>query len=322
MGKILPRNHEIYMKIEDYEEYEYTNCIVHEMNERSIGTDPKEIQKNHTENSKAYTCTNLDVSHIKLSPRCTLRDYIFNIFPSLYDNLSKEIKKTHKNLKKDELKSEILKKSIPIKDIIQQYINKDSVNFNEIFYTNDKGEMKILTKDELKIIIEGTNLSHVIIPQFYYPIFLPKDHKFVALYNINLALPIDELKDYITKIKKDFDTNKLILDTPSEMMNMDYINKEKCTQEESISMRYKGIETFKKNGEKKYNINTFDIIYSHVKFADMLYIYDQDDEGFTKKQILDELINYHTTFDKDRYDKYLLTAEKYIDDEYYLNLIK
>jgi hypothetical protein len=322
MEEITPRNNGIYIKIENYKKYEYTNCIVREMEERSLGTDPKKIQSIFNESSTIYTCSVISVSDVKLSARCTLRDYIFNIFPSLYDELSKEIKKTHKNLNEDKLKSEILNNSIPIKYIIQQYMNKNNVNFNEIIYTKDDGQMEVLTKDKLNKIIEDTNYANSIVPQFSYPINIPKDYKFVALHNINLTLPIDELTAYITKIKEDFDTNKLILDTPLEMMNIDYINKIKCTQNEAKSKRYRSIVIFKKNGEKKDNINTFDIINSPGKFADMLYIYDQENKSFTKKQILDELINYHITFDKDRYDKYLLTAEKYIDDEYYLNLIK
>jgi hypothetical protein len=322
MCEITPRNNEIYMRIEKFKEYEYTNCIVHEMKERSIGINPIEIQKIYDEKSKGYSDTSLDVSHVRLSSRSSLRDYVFNIFPSLYNDLLKEIKNKHEKLAEDKLKQIILNGPIPIKYLIQEYINKDNISFIEIIYSNDEGVMETLTKDKLKGIIEKTNFAHSLIPNFGYLRIFPKDYKFIVLYDINLALPLNELIAYIKKIKDDFDTNKFVLDTPSEMMKNDYSNKKICSKNETILRRYKKIEVFKKNKEKKNEINTFKILSSRTKVADMFYIYDQEEKGFTKKEILNELIDYHSTFDSDRYDNYLLTAEKYIDEEYYLNLIK
>ena len=54
MNEILRRNHDIYMRIEKFEDYEFFNCIAYEMFQRSIGIEPLNIQKQYQENSKGY----------------------------------------------------------------------------------------------------------------------------------------------------------------------------------------------------------------------------------------------------------------------------
>jgi len=313
MREITTRNNEVYQRIEQLKTYEYTNCIVYEMMERSVGSTPEDIHKTYNKDTKGYSCTELDISHVSLSSRVTLRDYIFNIFPSLYEDISKKIKKENQKCTGDELKVSILNREISIKYIIQNYMQKDNVIFNEIFYASDEGKIEQLTQIKLKKIIEKINFSRMIVPHFGYNTVLPEDYKFVALYDINLVLPVDELVDYIKKIKNDFDTNKLDIDTASEVMSD--VNK-------STLKRYEQIQTYKKNGDKNKLINTFNIIKTERNAADMFYIYDQECQGFEKKEILNELVDHHGSFDTIRYDEYLLTAEKYIDEKYYLKLIK
>ncbi|MBP9723158.1 MAG: hypothetical protein KBD64_08450, partial [Gammaproteobacteria bacterium] len=60
MNEILRRNHDIYMRIEKFEDYEFFNCIAYEMFQRSIGIEPLNIQKQYQENSKGYLIQGYD----------------------------------------------------------------------------------------------------------------------------------------------------------------------------------------------------------------------------------------------------------------------
>lgn len=316
MSELLSRDNEIYKRIENFKEYEYTYCIAYEMMQRSFGE--KCILKKDT---KGYICKPIDISDIMLSSKCNLRDYIFNIFPSLYNDLLKQKNKESHNLT-DEERIQFLNTPISLEYIIEHYINNGEKQFQNIFYEKSKNKMEELTKEKLIDIIKNEKkISRPILPDFAYESVVPKEHKFVALYNINLALPVKELVCYIEKIKKDFDTNNLILDTPIEILSEDYIKKELCTQEDSIQKRYGKIERFKKNGEKKSKMDVYSILKESKKVADMLYIYDNEYNNFNKPEIIQELITYHGKFDTDRYDNYLKIAEKFINDNAYKKLI-
>lgn len=276
MNEILRRNHDIYMRIEKFEDYEFFNCIAYEMFQRSIGIEPLNIQKQYQENSKGYLIQGYDnLGNIKLTSTCSLEDYIFSIFPSLYDDLLNKLKKENP-----------------------------------------------LTKKKLIDIIKNTNYSYNIVSNFKYKYNIINNYKFINLLNLNLALPKKELVAYLTKIKDDFDRNELVLDTPSEILHKDYINKTKITLQESIINRHDKIEVYKKNGEIKYEIDPYTILNSKENMADALYIYDQEELNYSKNEILDELLMHHDKFDSDRYDKYLKFAKKFIEEEAYKNLIK
>lgn len=323
MNEILRRNHDIYMRIEKFEDYEFFNCIAYEMFQRSIGIEPLNIQKQYQENSKGYLIQGYDnLGNIKLTSTCSLEDYIFSIFPSLYDDLLNKLKKENPNLGDKELNDNVMNMSISIEYIIEKYLKKEDIPFNEIIYKTDEGKRAYLTKKKLIDIIKNTNYSYNIVSNFKYKYNIINNYKFINLLNLNLALPKKELVAYLTKIKDDFDRNELVLDTPSEILHKDYINKTKITLQESIINRHDKIKVYKKNGEIKYEIDPYTILNSKENMADALYIYDQEELNYSKNEILDELLMHHDKFDSDRYDKYLKFAKKFIEEEAYKNLIK
>lgn len=317
MNKIEKRDSDKYTRIENLNPYEFINCVAYELEMRKQNKE-SEIIYNET---NGYILHGISISEIKITNKINLKDLIYNIFPFLYDNVKNLIKKKEPTISDEELEKTIKNSSIDIKDIIQNYIKNEDVVFHEVFYENND-KMEKLTKAKLIEIINKTSFAPNITPNFSVPPTYQKHHKYVTLHSINLELPEKDLVEYIKKIKKDYDTNKLKIKMPVDLINDNFKeNNELCTQRKYEEKKYKKIKIEKKTGKTQYKSSKI-IFDSPKKVADMLYIYDQTKRNFPRKEIRPELNAYHNSeFTYDTYYFYEAVAKEFIDNNGYLELV-
>lgn len=317
MNEIIKRNSEIYTRIEKLKPYEFIHSVVYELQMRKQNTENK-IVYNKT---KGYLLYYISINEIRITDKINLRDLIFNIFPSLYANTKDFIKKANPDISDEKIIESIKKANFGIKEIIENYIKNENEKFNEVFYEHNN-KMEKLTKEKLIEIIDKTSFAPILFPDFSVPPVYEKHHKNVTLMNINLELPEKDLIDYIKKIKKDYDTNKLRIEMPVDLINDNYKeNNELCTQKEYYKKKFKMVKVKKKDG--KIIVKSSQIIFnSPKKVADMLFIYDQTKKGLIKKEIKDLLTEYYKKeFTYNTYDFYKVVAEEFIDNNEYIKLV-
>jgi hypothetical protein len=317
MNKIEERNSEKYTRIENLNPYEFTNCVAYELQMRKQNRE-SEIIYNET---NGYILHGISISEIKITNKINLKDLIYQIFPSLYDDAKNLIKKKEPAISDEKLEKTIKDANIDIKDIILNYIKNETIVFNEVFYENND-KMEKLTKAKLIEIINKTSFAPNITPNFSVPPTYQKHHKYVTLHSINLELPEKDLVEYIKKIKKDYDTNKLNIKMPVDLISDNFKeNNELCTQREYENKKYKKIKIEKKTGNSIVKQSKI-VFNSAKKVADMLYIYDQTKRSFTMKEIRPLLTDYYESeFTYDTYYFYEAVAKEFIDNNGYLELV-
>jgi len=138
---------------------------------------------------------------------------------------------------------------------------------------------------------------------------------------LNFSLPLDEIKEYITHIKNTLDNPdnvaERIIKSPLELLG------EELDKADDIS----SMCSENRNG----NLKCFDWregVSRAEKLGDMFFIYDRVRAGEKKTRIILEIDEYHNpegikkkSFHGDTYQKYLLIAKDYINEERYKELI-
>ena len=127
---------------------------------------------------------------------------------------------------------------------------------------------------------------------------------------INFSLPLEEITDYIAKVK-----NKINPKTPLELLGQE-LKKAENLKNMTVKKESKGkMEIF--DGTKGENAPT--------KFADLFYVYDMKKRGIDNIDIIYELDKFHidkkTTISTNTIKKYVSIAEEYIENEKYKELI-
>ncbi|QOY54030.1 hypothetical protein HUE87_09045 [Candidatus Sulfurimonas marisnigri] len=138
---------------------------------------------------------------------------------------------------------------------------------------------------------------------------------------LNFSLPLNEILEYISHIKNTLNDqgniDERIIKSPAELLGekldkADDINN-MCSENRNSNLKcFEGRKGLTKT----------------EKFADMFFIYDMIKAGKIKSEILIALDKYHDkdniktkSFHGDTYDKYLLIAKDYINNERYKELI-
>lgn len=268
-----------------YEEYEEVVAKKFDIYEEFIEGNYKKFIDEYIDRSNELGMSHLD----KLKKR--IEDELINnylIYPTGYirdvPGATYFYKEEITNSKKDENKT-----------IIGNEHMKDGmfIRFEEIIH------------DEF-IQVQGTNIKNT---EYYVNNIIPNFHRQVNDQNqinipINFSLPLEEIIEYITKVKK-----KINPKTPLELLG------EKLDKANDMSNIKVGKETLDATrGEE-----------SQKKFADMFFIYDMRQQGFANGDIEMEL-NYsnddkHTGISTNTIEKYYKIAKDYIDKERYKELI-
>lgn len=186
--KLPNRDDKIYKEIENFEDYELSNCIAYEMAIRHSNVKKllKQIKIPNYHDSSMSNEEQEKESNVKLM----LADYGFGIFETFDSPNAGEITTSY-----------------TYKSGVDDYVGS--------VYTNKSNRKEVL-EDRVK---EGSNILHLdsLALNFARPeLSLNYEHSFKV--NINLSLPKDELIAFITKIKDDFDKDNSIVTTSFELL--------------------------------------------------------------------------------------------------------
>ncbi len=357
IGKIVSRKDKIYTEIDNFKSYELTPCITYEMAIRN-----KEVKFLLEKYDKIKAMKNLDSCIFKGKIYSKNMFYEYNVSEE-YENLTHEeyvdlmfqkfktyemlIEKDYKNFlvsyidKCTELgitELNVLEKKI-LDELINDYLvyptgyKRQIINGKYIFLeeiTNSKKEKaEIFVTDEnvedkginirsgeiihnefiqIQRIYRNTEtyLANNIIPNFNRQV---NDQNQISI-AINFSLPENEIVEYITRIKK-----KINPKTPFELFGNKLDKANDISNIEITDSNNKKISIDMTKGKKPQN-----------KFADMLYVYDMKNKGFTYSQIIDEINEYYSnnktsSISEKTVTKYFFVAKNYIENEKYKELI-
>ncbi|MFY4795173.1 hypothetical protein ACOTVS_01440 [Aliarcobacter butzleri] len=253
MDKLPQRDDLIYKEIEEFQDYELTNCVAYEMAIRN--TEVKELLKEIVL-YPLYEFSPYEDKHIELDEKLEKNYFIdFKIRKHIEKSYEEYLKKYHKQFyetqeyikikiafENKEFEEHIINNIIEYEDKVKNYFysNFERLKFEYNKFTTEEDKThnnsrplfyelsivdiygKLKTVDQLKkeekksytTIIEDRNFLRLKRPRLSIYKELDKTIKF----NINLNLPKEELIAYISKIKDDFDKDNSIIKTPLELL--------------------------------------------------------------------------------------------------------
>ncbi|WP_323669069.1 hypothetical protein [Aliarcobacter butzleri] len=321
MDKLPQRDDLIYKEIEEFEDYELTNCVAYEM---MIRTD-KDYQV-VSNKSYVYKIDKIKLSDINLFGFQNLLQVVEKLYPKYIEDTKerafdiffknslfkqKEITDylNEKDFENENLK-EIYRQDFnqgkkfytnnilnDLEYFIEYYLNNDDEFFNNI-YIPTLLEPFLLDKNNCKAIIK----EQKILKKMKLPSSRPESNFNIqksCLLEINLFLPKEELIAYISKIKDEYDKNNSIIKTPLELLG----------------------ETLEKSDNKKTPKKPKASVY-----ADWFYIYDywkyEKTQGKTDKDIFVALeVEDNIPYKEDMIRKIRDKMKYFIDDLGYKELI-
>lgn len=357
IGKIVSRKDKIYTEIDNFKSYELTPCIAYEMAVRN-----KEVKflLEKYDKIKAMMYSESCILKGTIFGKETFEQlYISEEYEDLtheeYVDLMLRKFNTYKTLIDEDYKNflvlyidkctelsivylRILEKKI-LDELINDYLvyptgyKRQIFNGKHIFFeeiTNSKKEKKEKFITDENVEDKGINIRSVeiihdefiqiqriyrntekylannVIPNFNRQVN-DQDQISVA---INFSLPENEILEYIRRIKK-----KISPKTPFELLGNKLDKANDISNIEITDSNNKKISIDMTKGEKPQN-----------KFADMLYVYDMKNKGFTYSQIIDEINEYYSnnktsSISEKTVTKYFFVAKNYIENEKYKELI-
>jgi hypothetical protein len=295
-GKIYSEN--MFNQFRRYEEYtnltheEYVDLMF-----RKFKTYEMLIEKNYKNFLVSYIdkCTELGISELMVLEEKILDELInhYLVYPTGYlrqipgaDSISLEKITNSKKEKKEKL-------------VTDENVEDNGINIRSAEIIHDEFiQMQRINRGSEKYSVNN------IIPNFNRQV---NDQNQIRI-AINFSLPENEIVEYITRIKK-----KISPKTPFELLGNKLDKAKDISNIEVIDVNKKKINIDMTKGEKPQN-----------KFADMLYVYDMKNRGFTNVKIIDEL-NYYThrttSISEKTVKKYFLIAKNYIENKKYKELI-
>ncbi|MDN5042536.1 hypothetical protein O8C80_04200 [Aliarcobacter butzleri] len=287
MDKLPQRDDLIYKEIEEFQDYELTNCVAYEMaiRNKDINALVNEYLK------KEFTFLYLEENNKDIE---LLKEYGFNfeamIITQILGVLKQDINLFSGKIRTNEVfNCDILKNRTNNNSLV--YFEKGNF-FYESFDDKDKIIKKIDKNDINKDFISFLRCNFKR-PKLYF-----QKNK-IAKIDINLNLPKEELIAYISKIKDEYDKDNSIIKTPLELLG----------------------ETLEKSDNKKTPKKPKAFVY-----ADWFYIYDywkyEKTQGKTDKDIFVALeVENNVPYKEDMIRKIRDKMKYFIDDLGYKELI-
>jgi len=294
------RNDPKYIDIENFKDYELTNCIAYEMvirNDEFIKT------------KKELFALAKKLDHLLLLRNKNSQKEFNEIFPRLLKNMGQQWFKSEEELNDlylfmfktyssskdikyktsyckdiEELQISYTNKLNEAKEKFGLVINKGTLSLDKKISVRKQGELESWvhgiekhTGKHVGLYEDGRHKVHGIKTKddirdsisFTELIYSRPKLEFPNMKSthikVNLALPPNELELYIQEIKRQFDKDQSIIKTASEIFGREYI----------------------------LNEDTKDILVSGHARADMFYVYDSLKLGFTQRAIQNEVYNYY-----------------------------
>ena len=302
MDKLPQREDLIYKEIEEFQNYELTNCIAYEMAVRNQEIIELRILSNRililfhkkmfNKLKEGVIFEDLEIKYPNMFYFCNIREKVNNELKTNYffDNDYFEIKEMNNLIDKDFIIKEDM-----VNELIAERDANLKVNSNYIkpLY-NSKIKNGYIIEQKLK-----SDLRSVIKTNFRKQLPLPIEYDNQISIIINPNLPKEELIAYISKIKDDFDKDNSIIKTPLELLG----------------------ETLEKSDNKKIPKKPKASVY-----ADWFYIYDywkyEKTQGKTDKDIFVALeVENDVPYKEDMLRKIRDKMKYFIDDLGYKELI-
>jgi len=287
MNKLPQRDDLIYKEIEEFQDYELTNCVAYEMAVRNKNISA--LVNKYLKKRFVFSYAEEKNADIEL-----LKDYGFTLETMLWTEilgiLKQDIKLFNGRIRTPiTYSNDILKNKTNNNSYI--YFEKDSF-FSESFYDKNTIVEKIKENNINKEFISSIRFS------FKRPKLQFQRNKIVKI-DSNLNLPKEELIAYISKIKDDFDKDNSIIKTPLELLG----------------------ETLEKSDNNKTPKKPKASVY-----ADWFYIYDywkyEKIQGKTDKDIFVALeVEKNVSYKEDMLRKIRDKMKYFIDDLGYKELI-
>lgn len=192
--------------------------------------------------------------------------------------------------------------------------NKKYDDVGTIYYDR----MNVSTQRSFRVLQELNKDDKTYAINHIVPNFTRKVNDEAILLTLNLSLPIEEIADYISQIKKTMDeSDERIVKLSEELKEKEFEAGSNIINMSAVNSRGTRITFESRWGSQLQK-----------KFADMFFIYDAVKAGMKKAAILSSLDKAHDpdnkrkdSFHSDTYSKYLLIATEYIENKKYLELI-
>ena len=253
--------------------------------------EPSEIELKNFIDEHINKCTELNIEHLATLEQKLEAELIneYLIYPKGY---RREIPNAI-----SVIKEEIHNKQSKIKTI-EYDKNEDEIVFEQIVH-NEFIEVRGLYANSTEHFINN------IIPNFKRQV---NDQDQMTI-PINLSLPIDEITEYLKVVKK-----KAKIKSPLELLHEELKEADNLTN----------LNTTNKKGQE-YIIDATNGDNPQQKLADMLYIYDMKQKGYSHADIIYELDIYYpnkqTATSDNTIKKYFTIADEYIKYKRYKELI-
>jgi len=283
----LSRNLKQYRDVENFEDFELTNCIAYEF---AIRVDEViESIKNNFNEDNDYIFRTYGIGG----------EYWINyhFFTDVFEYILEDDEKIY-----TEEVGTVFKPG-------RYYIKKQS--------KNDNGDLeRWVTTDGMRIYTEIYDGSSFADEQKIYPVY-KRPHMTPFLIDrdidirINMNLPLEEIQAFIEHIYKSQQKNREILASPFELLGG------KIKEADNI------VKNSMKKGEPTHNAKL--ILKTQNRIADALFVYDANKLGWKKTKIKAALDKYYyekgKTVDPATINKYLDITKEYIDNLKYRELI-
>lgn len=360
IGDIVPRTNEEYSEIDSFKTYELTPCTAYEMAIRNKGVkkllDRYKIISEMTNDYKHYSKRYFTKRNYKerfTHPIIEFRDEYKDLNYDEYKSLIRRKHNTYLKLIQEDYKKfiddyiymctelDISFLSTLLKKIEEELINEyliypkgyrrnvpgSSFEYEEEVLNSkkEKGTKKIdkdsddsawqirfeeTIHDEF-IQVQGTYIDN---NEYFVNNIIPNFNRQVNDQNqinipINFSLSIEEIEEYIRKVKE-----KIEPKTPLELLGKKLEKADDLTNINAIDNKNKEVSFDMTRGENPQE-----------KIADLLYIYDMRERGFSNTAITYELEckypNKKTAISENTIKKYYIIAKDYIDKERYKEMI-
>jgi len=343
MDKLPKRSDDIYKEIEQFEDYEFTNCIAYEM---AIRNDEVKSLLKEIINYPLYEYSPYEDKHFELDKKLEDTYFInFKIRKHIENGYEVFIEKYHKEFhdkkgyvmamqvfEREEFEKEIINNLLEYEEKVQNYYynnferlefvrdrfitEKDQIHDNSkpyfseisIFHLDGKLKTPKLIKKEEEDKYQTAIIEDRKFLQFKRPrLLIPKEMDNTISLKINPNLPLEDLKAYIEHIKKEYDKDNSIVKNPLEL----------------LGEKFKKAELFSMTNKRTDKINK-----EHV--ADMFFIYDASKKQIKKSMIQRSIVEYYNEKYPDKFipnmdyktiNKYLEIAVEYINNLKYKELI-
>ena len=335
----IKRNDRQYIEVEEFEDYELTQCIAYEMafrNPENIEAieyltddyirNKEKIQFYYNEQKKRKTnpITRRLIGPINLATISPLLHSCFMMLDIIdFDCPNIFMDKRFNNDFLELLSLEQTRKRyISLDKYLQINTNEYEINVENTIERNGYSILSKLTafhdSDDLTfntsdISPSAVNETQVIIKEnFKRPkINVKSFHSLDTTLNVNLNRPIKEILAYVKYVKEDLEKNKL-MKSPIELIGIELNKADNLVCDDE--------------GEKCFDPRS--ILSKQEKMADMFFVYDCLKDGYSQRKIQHEIYNYYSgkgietkTMDSNTLRKYRDIAYEYIEKGRYRELL-